>query len=170
MFLVSVKYMPCQSAFLHIMANFVFHTVFSDSELLEVKNKLKMHTGGQQNSYSCHKWQGSKDKDGYGLLWFKFRGRRVRVKVHRLCFYIHHGFPLMDGKNVSHICHSKNCINVNHLSLESTAVNNKRKICLNDGECMGHWGHKRCILRYTSFVNVYSICMLVRNFLCCIFI
>ena len=31
----------------------------------------------------------------------------------------------MDGKNVSHICHEKGCINIDHLSLESTAGNNK---------------------------------------------
>ena len=150
------------------MANLVFRTVFSDAELLEAKHKLIIRADVQHNS--CHKWHGSRDKDGYGVLWFKFRGRRVRVKAHRLCFYIHQGFPSMDGKNISHICHEKSCINIDHLSLESTAVNNSRKICLNDGECTGHWGHKRCILRYNSFVDVYSICVLACEFFRRIFI
>ena len=39
-FLVSVKTLPRRSAYLHIMANLAFRTVFSDAELLEAKHKL----------------------------------------------------------------------------------------------------------------------------------
>ena len=57
-------------------------------------------------------------------------------------------FQRIDGKHIPHICHNKACINVDHLSSETAAINNKRKICVSNGECTGHYGHKRCILRY----------------------
>ena len=39
-FLFLSKICPRPSAYLHIMANLVFRTVFSDAELLEAKHKL----------------------------------------------------------------------------------------------------------------------------------
>ena len=105
--------MPRPSAFLRLIANLVFHTVFSNSELLEAKHSLQLHTDISINS--CHKWHGSKDKNGYGVLRLKFRGRHIRVKAHRLCFYINNRFPYMDGKNVSHLCHDRGCINIDRL-------------------------------------------------------
>ena len=39
-FLFQSKNLPQPSAYLHIMANLVFLTVFSDAELLEAKHKL----------------------------------------------------------------------------------------------------------------------------------
>ena len=79
-------------------------------------------------------------------------GRVFKVKTHRLAFYLKNNFPIMKGMHVSHICHTEDCITVCRLSLETVAVNNKRKICVYNGECTGHYGYKRCTLRYWSYL------------------
>ena len=76
---------------------------------------------------TCCLWTGQKDKDGYGEISFQFRGKRVKVRVHRLVFYIQTNFTDMKTRHVSHICHKKDCIKFEHLSLETVNVNNKRK-------------------------------------------
>ena len=79
------------------------------------------------------------------MIQFQFRGRRVKVRVHRLVFYLHSGFPNMKDLHVSHLCHNRNCVTPSHLSLEPLDINNKRKTCVLDGECIGHYGFRSCI-------------------------
>lgn len=134
------------------MAGIVFASILTETEVLYCQRLLRRHCN---YTSSCHLWLATKNKDGYGILQFQFRGRRVKVKAHRLIFYMENNFPKMDGKHVSHVCHEKACINTAHLSLETAAINNKRKICVSNGECTGHYGHKRCILRY----KVMCLCL-----------
>ena len=71
----------------------------------------------------------------------------MKVKAHRLVFYLENHFQQMNGKQVSHVCHAINCIQIMHLLLETSNVNNKRNVCVSNGECTGHYGYKRCIIR-----------------------
>ena len=77
---------------------------------------------------------------------FATLGRRKR--------YIENHFPSMVGKHVSHLCHNKAYLNTDYLSLETAAVNNKRKQCLRNGDYVGHYGFKRYILRYMIFLVI----------------
>ena len=102
-----------------------------------------------QNSTSqndCLIWTGPVTKTGYGIYKLTHRGRRWNLKVHRLAFYLHLEAPLPRDKHVSHICHTKTCIKICHLSLEPQSVNNSRLVCKNEGYCGGHIGYKKCLL------------------------
>lgn len=143
-FTISVQDLAINLVYSPSMANIVFHSVLTDTEILYCSRLLNRHS---DRSDSCHIWHGVKDKDGYGVIRFQFRGKRVKVKSHRLAFYLKNNFPSMDGKHISHVCHVKECINTLHLSLETALINNQRKICSNSGECTGHYGYKSCILR-----------------------
>lgn len=125
------------------MATRVFSTVFTVAEVSHCRQILQRHSNSTD---SCIIWNGAKDKDGYGVIRFPFRGKRVKVRVHRLIYYLNYNFPHMGSFHISHVCHQKACIENAHLSLEPANINNKRKICLNSGECTGHYGYKRCIL------------------------
>ena len=131
------------------MSEVFFKSVLTESEVIQCRQVLLRHSCP---SHFCRLWLGSKDRDGYGIVRFWFRGTRLKVKTHRLAFYLENNFPTMKGMHVSHICHTKDCIAVSHLSLETVAINNERKICVNNGECTGHYGYKRCILRYWSYL------------------
>jgi ribosomal protein S16 len=62
------------------------------------------------------------------------------LRVHRLQMYIHNGCRAIDTvQHVSHLCHNKLCVRIEHLSLETAQINNNRQICKNNGECTGHY-------------------------------
>lgn len=125
------------------MANIVFKSHLTETEIQYCERVIQRHTVVSEN---CSIWTGTKDKNGYGEIRFQFRGKRVKVRVHRLVFYIRSNFTDMENFHVSHVCHKKACITYDHLSKEPAKVNNKRKSCVLNGDCIGHYGFKSCIL------------------------
>lgn len=110
------------------------------SRLVRALSKVK-------KSHHCLLWDGkSRSKDGYGIIFFLFRGRRKKLKVHRVQYFLTTGEMLDKNMDVSHICHKKLCINFDHLSYEPHIINCKRNSCRDNGECEGHRGYKSCIL------------------------
>lgn len=52
----------------------------------------------------------------------------------RLMFMCHHK-QLKVIDDVSHLCHNRLCININHLVNESRTINLNRQVCRNTGVC-----------------------------------
>jgi len=91
-------------------------------------------------SGSCWTWNGSLDKDGYGVA--KLRGRRVE-KAHRLAFRLHNG-SIPDGAMVCHSCDNPRCCNPAHLFV-GTALDNKTDCVAKGRHIKGrsvHWKAK----------------------------
>ena len=110
----------------------------------------------------CCLWTGETDRYGYGVHRVVVSGKRIKLKVHRLKYYLcdpGHS-ALQRNFHISHLCHNKLCINIEHLSYEPVTVNNSRKVCLTNGQCSGHRGFRECCL--WSAVNIQ-----VRLLLCC---
>ena len=94
----------------------------------------------------CHISQGETSA-GYASLRIMFRGRRIRLRVHRLIFYLLNDLNPLDPQiHVSHLCNSKTCINIDHLSYEPAVVNIKRNGCFSNNRCFGHVGFANCII------------------------
>ena len=87
----------------------------------------------------CHLWQGRLDACGYGEIRLMFRGRRISLKAHRAVFAMSQPdvYLMSPNDDVSHLCFNKNCVKLNHLSLEPHSVNNKRLPCKNDSNATG---------------------------------
>lgn len=124
--------------------------------------KLKLEADLDEKCQSvgqCILWTGAKDRYGYGYHRFTWIGKRLKLKVHRLAFYLsnHSHIALQPSFHVSHLCHNKLCFAKNHLSYEPGSVNNARKVCVTDGECYGHMGLRRCCL---DAVTTPVICLL----------
>lgn len=125
------------------MASFLFNLSLTSDEkahIMSVIDKKSVSVG------NCLKWHGTVDTDGYGQLRFMLRGRRVKVRVHRAVYFLETGQVLDPKIHVSHLCHNKLCINLNHLNYEPQGVNNARKVCFNEGVCTGHYGYPACRL------------------------
>ena len=71
----------------------------------------------------CHSWAGLKDNYGYGEMRMMFRGKRIRLKAHRVVFAL--AYPCIyqqsPTNDVSHLCHNRLCVNLKHLSLNPIA-------------------------------------------------
>ena len=106
------------------MTNF-YTTKLTDKEICKINKyiKTKITVG------NCHMWNGQQLK-GYGIFEFRFRKHKIKLRVHRLQMYIHNGCRVIDTvQHVSHLCHNKLCVRIEHLSLETAQINNNRQIC-----------------------------------------
>ena len=107
------------------------------SKLLDNKIEIGEH---------CNIWTGQQ-RGGYGILEIRFRGNKIKLGVHRVKYFFHNNCePMTKEQHVSHLCHNKLCVKIEHLSLEPASINNNRQICKNEGECTGHYGYARCML------------------------
>jgi hypothetical protein len=59
---------------------------------------------------------------------------RKHLLAARLMFMVHHRQLQIDG-DISHLCHNKLCVNVEHLVNEDRQTNLSRKHCNKDREC-----------------------------------
>ena len=134
------------------MPNF-FETSISASEANALTRKLIQRSIAVNN---CCLWQARTDRQGYGILRLTYQGHIMSLKAHRLAFYLANDCqPFNVDLHVSHMCHTKKCIEVSHLSLEPALINNRRKSCQLQGICCGHEGYHDCI-----FPHWYNIVFL----------
>lgn len=120
----------------------VYETEFSDEEQQYLKSKLFRF-----NIYNgCQIWYGATNADGYGIIRPSFRGKHQNFTVHRLQYFLANNCKFSNiTHHVSHLCHKKKCLNIDHLSLEPVDINIERNQCKPLGACQGHNGFKNCI-------------------------
>ena len=114
-------------------------------------------TAATNNPHRCALWTGRKTNSGYPRISITIKGKvSCDVLVHRLVYFIGHpqdtGSTSMD---VSHRCHTKLCVNPDHLLLESRRENNARKACARRGKCMGHGQAKACLYKVGDYYLVF---------------
>ncbi|MES9880371.1 MAG: hypothetical protein ABW185_05755 [Sedimenticola sp.] len=121
-----------------------FSAPLPETKRIQLTNVLerKSHVFG-----SCLIWTADVTIDGYGFYRTVYNGRRHKIYVHRLAYFLHNPNKILSKHmHVSHVCHNKLCILVSHLSYEPQRINNNRQICKSDECCTGHFGYPRCIL------------------------
>ena len=103
------------------MAKLVFSSQLTETEVQHCNTIINRHT---HVTPECIVWKGAKDKNGYRETHLQFRGKRVKVRVHCLLFYIKTNCTDTSKLHISHLCHNKACITFEHLSSEPARINN----------------------------------------------
>ena len=75
----------------------------------------------------CWIWQGTKFNGGYGHITVDGDA----ILTHRLAYKLHYGKEIPKGKMVLHSCHSRDCINPEHLRLGDHADNMRDMVVAN---------------------------------------
>jgi hypothetical protein len=110
----------------------------------------------------CHKevncliWTGCKNSTGYPQIKIRFPDDTRRVVLssrllYALTFNVILGVDPAALMQMSHLCHNKLCIFVDHLVYEPQQVNNERRKCVSQTKCQEnhHWQgvlYRNCIL------------------------
>ena len=116
---------------------------FATEILQKIENKSK------QCENSCILYTGRTKNTGYGIIDIRFPGmeRHIPMHVHRVRYMIHiRTLKLTPSEyHVSHLCHTRNCSNVSHLSFEPAHVNNARQNCFSEKRCTKHCPYPECM-------------------------
>lgn len=71
---------------------------------------------------TCHLWQGTINRDGYGIISIGPQGAAKNIRAHRLAWELTYG-PIPVGLFVCHRCNVKACLRLDHLYLGTPAEN-----------------------------------------------
>ena len=72
----------------------------------------------------CREWQGSKNRDGYGVKWD--RERKKNCLMHRWVVAQILGWDAIEGQAVMHLCHNRACFRYDHLQVGTWEENNRQ--------------------------------------------
>lgn len=138
----------------------------SESELDLVFSRIARRKLKKKNKYGCIEVLGGarmsvnvdKPRGGYPCMKItatsaqKLNPSKDNAKVLPLHVIIYYKYnkKIADRANwevVSHLCHHKSCINIQHLSLETKTINEARKKCVSATKCLkNHRGYRNCFL------------------------
>lgn len=126
-------------------------SLLSDNERNCIKDKILSRTDFQINPPHCLLWTMSCSGSGYPQMKigkvFESRFGSKPVNPAHILYAFKNDIAIDDGtKEISHLCHNKMCLNVDHLSYELKIINLQRKHCVSiGGACIGHTGYANCI-------------------------
>lgn len=78
-----------------------------------------------------------RQQGGYPVIKVTFPGEsgRTTMTVARLMYICHVRCFELGDQDISHLCHNRDCISIDHLVLEARWINNSRQICNNQKQC-----------------------------------
>jgi len=102
----------------------------------------------QEHGHGCRLWTEGVSGSGYPRMRVKMDGQpSIQFGVHQVVYSFNFRIPLnQPGYDVSHRCHTRLCIRVEHLSYEPKLVNAQRNDCRFQNHCQGHHPYLNCIL------------------------
>lgn len=80
-------------------------------------------------SGDCWRWQGGKNRYGYGLF-SNSNDERLTVLAHRFAYRAVKG-EIPEGLQLDHLCRVRDCVNPDHLEPVTAAVNTARSFAMN---------------------------------------
>ena len=82
-------------------------------------------TANLEDKKGCKVWEGCIKADGYGVMKVKFQDGKRKVKgVHQLAYICHYRtLCLPKDVEISHLCHVKNTVQIDHLVAEPHHIN-----------------------------------------------
>lgn len=126
-----------------------FPKPYIDKQRTNIEFKLSQESYAVR-SRGCLVWKRCRDPKKYpSVTWTHpntaLTHRRSTFGLHTVIFFIFTGKVTSPGQDISHLCGNRHCVEIQHLSLESHALNVKRTDCHFKGHCLGHENAEDCL-------------------------
>ena len=92
---------------------------------------------------ACRIWRLCENSSGYPQHRVTTPGKSFTESVHRMMYWLTSGKP---RAQVSHLCHNKRCVRLEHLRDESASLNSERNTCNKEKSCNGHTDAPPCMV------------------------
>ena len=89
----------------------------------------------------CLLWNGAKDKDGYGIITRRLKGKKRTLRLSRYVWFLVHGEWPPQGQFVCHRCDAPSCVNPKHFFLGTHLENMKDMVSKKRTGNRGHGRH-----------------------------
>ena len=112
----------------------------SKTHYLEKIKTQSNRSSSSSSSSNCLIWRKSVNSSGYPQMRFSFPGKCAKkFTLHRM-LYASQRNSILDKPHfdVSHLCHSKLCVEVEHLVYEPSVVNAQKRSCITFAKSCGH--------------------------------
>lgn len=94
----------------------------------------KLEQASSPSESGCVEWHRAKTASGYGVLTIS----KQLVYAHRLAYWLAHG-PVEPGMVIDHICHTRACVNTDHLRVLTNEQNASEQARTRKTHCVeGH--------------------------------
>lgn len=114
------------------------YNALSENEAKELI--LRLEKNCTRTSFGCKVFNGSLNSDEYAQIQMRGsgpNGRKRNMLGHIVALRaVGREAPKSSKQHVSHLCNTRNCIEPNHLCVESATENNRRKGCPGDVKCL----------------------------------
>ena len=152
------RFIACRLVYFNVFSlvnmNPALATLFESFE-----EKINRQGFNEVGEGQCHIFLGKeRARDGYCYVSYSFNHVKSSCTVGKAQYSVNfrlspYDFP--QGFHVSHLCHNKKCIKIQHLSLEPAGINLSRKACVSGGRCLGHGDYPLCLLNYRFvYINI----------------
>lgn len=132
--------------------NFFNPFLLSEDEKSILTNKISQRSHQSEGNNGCITWNLSVNSSGYpqmklGQHFDKFFKNKPYSPAHIL-FSIQNNIILnAPFHELSHLCHNKLCLNIEHLSYEPSVINTQRNVCKDRNSChQNHGVYHNCIM------------------------
>ena len=117
--------------------------IMEDMEPWYKKALLKSVHFKSEDEGACRVWRLCENSSGYPQHRVTTQGISFTQSVHRLMYWLAGGTPTAQ---ISHLCHNKRCVRLEHLRDESAELNSMRNTCNKEKFCKGHTDAPPCMV------------------------
>lgn len=132
---LNLTFVSFQVVVLDVEVVFVVVTMATQDQFIDKWTSI-LYTEATATPSGCLEVQKMRqNKNGYPELRVTIPGLgQKHLLVARLMYMCHHRVFNING-DISHLCHNRLCINIDHLVNESRTTNLKRQVCVHSGIC-----------------------------------
>ena len=135
------------------LLNYMSLLLIADAKYLQKRDKELTNCTFKENTGCLITQKPINRGDTYPRVYFSYNKRKFHPNLHAFIFKVTNNIAphtSFEGQEVSHLCHNKMCINIDHIRLEPKKINLDRMKCNAHKHCFRHDTYEKCMSFYSN--------------------